>query len=159
MRGILQNKKAGVHSLISWMPASFIVFLIMIVFVALVAIIVVKNGFGEINLEKSSKSADIHKLYLILNSPVDNGNVKDLILKWSLNHNNELEEKIKFLIEDILKDEKRYVFRVKHFKEDKLVGDIKVEKSLGEYAFGNSVVKLNLFLDKEVINLELYKNE
>jgi len=160
MKGFIKNKKAGIASLLGWLPATFIEVLIVAVFLIIISLIVITGGgfWGGMILEKDTKNYGIDDLNLILNYPVDDVNLENLILKWSLTHDDELSERIKYVVEDALDDEKQFFLEIQHLENGDVLGEIEVQKSLGKFARYTTTSTFVIFLDNGKIKLELDKS-
>ncbi len=160
MRGILKSKKAQIATTLTWIPAVVIIFFIMFLFIVATAF---TTGEKFLSGDKNSLSfenedldyAQQNLVIKILNTPVGEEKMDDLILKWWLSKDSELREQIENVVKEVLEEEEiDYVFRV-NYAIDKDYDDYFDVRSR-EIIFPEEVYESNLFVNGEKIKVELY---
>jgi len=162
----LKSKKAQIGKTITWFASFIVVFFIMLLFVAGCAALSGQKFLSReknvIHLEEEpglENLEDQMQLLKLLNTITEDGKtVKDTILEWKLSHDNNVKIKAENEIKNILDNDEditQYLFKVNHHpgvpEEDYMV--------LSGEAIGfifEEGPKLNLFLNGQAINVELY---
>ena len=154
------RKKAQIATTLTWIPAMVVIFFIMFLFVAATGVL---TGGKFLSGDKNSLSLENEKLDFFvqnlvvetLNAPVEKESVNDLILKWWLSKDDELKEQIENAVKESLEGESfGYVFRI-NYDLEKEYGDY-IDVRNREIVFPEEIYEMNLFLNGEKINVEMY---
>ncbi len=154
------SKKAQIATTLTWIPAVVIIFFIMFLFIAATAFTTGEKflsgdknvlSFENVDLDYAQQNLIIK----ILNTPVGQEKIDDLILRWWLSKDSGLREQIQNTVKDVLEEEEvEYVFRVNYAIERSYEDYFDVRSR--EIVFPEEVYELNLFVDGEKIKVELY---
>ncbi len=156
----LKSRKAQIATTLTWVPAVIIIFFIMFLFVSATAF---TTGEKFLSRDKNSLSFEEEDLdYVsqnlmikILNTPVGEERMSDLILRWWLLRDGELREQIENVAKDILDNEGLdYVFRI-NYATNREYGDY-LEVRSREVIFPEEIHESNLFVNGEKIKVELF---